>query len=140
MNRTTINSNITRLIFGALALSAALSFGQDQAPAQQAAQPPAASPKEQARARRQAMQKLTTDFAAAVKSANLADADRQKAEAAIANLQPAAKGAQRDPKARQEALKYVRVMSRSQSFSEQDRTLLAQDLATVQSLRKPKAQ
>ena len=82
-------------------------------------------------ARRQAMQKLTADFSAAVKNGSLSTDEQQKAQNAISQLGPHVKGAPRDPQARHEAMKTVRQMSNSAALRPEDRELLAKDLAAA---------
>ncbi len=103
-------------------------FAQEMpAPPQQAA----ATSKEAAMARRQAMQKLATDFNSAVKNGSLSADDQQKAQSALAQLGPHVKGAPKDPQARHTAIKTVRQMSNSPALRPEDRDLLANDLAAV---------
>jgi len=119
-------TTLTLIGFGLLGLTA---FAQDPAP------PPApqATPgtKEAMVARRQAMQRLTTDFSAAVRNSTLSAEDQQKAQAAVAQLGPHIKGAPRDPEARRHAMKVVRQMSANPALRPEDRDLLAKDLAAV---------
>ena len=82
-------------------------------------------------ARRQAMQKLTGDFSAAVKNGSFPAEDQQKAQRAIAQLGRHVKGAPKDPQARHEAMKTVRQMSNSAALRPEDRELLAKDLAAA---------
>ena len=116
--------------FAALSLAA---FGQDPA------QPPSTAPqqapvsRQAMAARREAMQRLTTDFNNAIKNGSLTAEDQQKAQAALAQLGPHVKGAPRDPQARHEAMKVVRQMSASTALRPQDRDTLAKDLAALRS-------
>lgn len=120
INKTTL----TLVGFAALGMTA---FAQDPAPTQQ----PAPQSREAKQARHQAMQRLTADFGTAVKNANLSADDQQKAQAALAQLGPHAKGEARDPKARHEAMKVVRQMSVNPALRQEDRDLLAKDLTAV---------
>jgi hypothetical protein len=124
-----INKTTTLSLIGFAALGLA-AFGQETpqtAPQQQ----PAPQSKEAMAARRQAMQKLTTDFAAAVKSSSLSADDQQKAQNAIAELQPHVKGVPRDPKGRHQAMQLVRQMSTNPALRQEDRDLLTKDLAAL---------
>ena len=91
-------------------------------------------------ARRQVMQRLTVDFRAALQNGVLAAEDRQKAEAALSQIQPRtrAKGtgrAQADPPARRDAMQLIQQMSASPALRNEDRQVLAKDLADLQALR-----
>ena len=101
--------------------------------AQEVPKPQQAAPvvREAMQARRAAMQRLTADFSAAVKNGSLPADDQQKAQEALAKLQPHAKGAPRDAQARHEAMKTVRTLSASPALRAEDRELLAKDLAAV---------
>ena len=77
------------------------------------------------------MQRLTTDFSAAVKNGSLSADEQQKAKSALAQLGPHVKGAPRDPQARRQAMKIVREMSANPALRAEDRDLLAKDLAAV---------
>lgn len=127
INRTTLSLMIG---FGVLGLSA---FAQE-APSPQ----PQAAPvsREAMAARRQAMQRLTADFSAAVKNGGLTADDQQKAQTALAQLQPHGKGAPKDPQARHEAMKTVKLMSANPALRAEDRDLLAKDLAALHPIRK----
>ncbi len=127
INRTTLSLMIG---FGVLGLSA---FAQE-APSPQ----PQAAPvsREAMAARRQAMQRLTTDFSAAVKNGGLSADDQQKAQTALAQLQPHGKGAPRDPQARHDAMKTVKQISANPALRAEDRDLLAKDLAAIHPARK----
>jgi len=117
---------------GALGLSA---FAQETPPqAPNPPQPPAVS-REGRMAHRQAMQKLTSDFSAAVKNGSLTAEDQQKAQNALTQLQPHGKGAPRDPKARREAMHTVMQLSSNQALRPEDRDLLAKDLAALKAAR-----
>ena len=127
INRTTLSLMIG---FGVLGLSA---FAQE-APSPQ----PQAAPvsREAMAARRQAMQRLTADFTAAVKNGGLTADDQQKAQTALAQLQPHGKGAPRDPQARHDAMKTVKLLSANPALRAEDRDLLAKDLAALHPARK----
>ena len=127
INRTTLSLMIG---FGVLGLSA---FAQE-APSPQ----PQAAPvsREAMAARRQAMQRLTADFSAAVKNGGLTADDQQKAQTALAQLQPHGKGAPKDPQARHEAMKTVKLLSANPALRAEDRDLLAKDLAALHPIRK----
>ena len=128
-----ISKTTLRLIgFGLLGLGA---FGQEspqQAPTAQ--QPPAVS-LEARQARRQAIERLSADFSAAIKNGSLSAEEQQKAQSAVAQLGPHGKGTQRDPQARREALKMIRQMSANQALRAEDRELLAKDLAALASYK-----
>ena len=127
INRTTLSLMI---LFGVLGL---LAFAQE-APSPQ----PQAAPvsREAMAARRQAMQRLTADFTAAVKNGGLTADDQQKAQTALAQLQPHGKGAPRDPQARHDAMKTVKLLSANPALRAEDRDLLAKDLAALHPARK----
>jgi len=135
MQRINKTTTISLIGLAALGLSA---FAQEAA-GQQEQQQPAPVSREMRMARRQAMQKLTTDFAAAVKNGSLSADDQKKAQDAIAQLQPHMKGAApADPQARHAAMKTVREMSANPALRAEDRDLLAKDLAAVTSARAQK--
>ncbi|HEY3741193.1 MAG TPA: hypothetical protein VGL53_15180 [Bryobacteraceae bacterium] len=131
INRTTTLSLIGLAALGltAFAQEAPQQTDPQQAPPPQQAPSPAR--REAMAARRQAVQKLTADFGAAVKNAGLSADDQQKAQTAIAELQPHAKGTPRDPHARRQAMRVVREMSANPALRPEDRDLLAKDLAAV---------
>ena len=116
---------------GVLGLSVA--FAQDMPAPQQQAAPVS---REAAMARRAATQKLKADFGAAIKNGALSADDAQKAQNALAQLQPHAKGAPRDPQARHEAMKTVRQMASNPALRPEDRDVLAKDLAAMKPARK----
>jgi len=126
-NRTTL-----RLLIGFSSVLGLSAFAQ-AVPA-----PPQAAPvsREAAMARRQAMQHLTADFSAAVKNGSLSADDSQKAQNALAQLQPHAKGTPRDPQARHEALKTLRQMSANPDLRPEDRELLTKDLTALKRAHK----
>ena len=112
-------------------------FAQEMPNPQVAPQPATATTRETKMARRQATQRLVTDFGAAVKNASLSPDDAQKAQAALTQLQaPHGKGSARDPQGRHEAMKTVREMSASAALRPADRELLAKDLAALKPVRK----
>ena len=123
---TRINKTTLTLIgFAALSLSAAFA----QAP--QTTQQPKA-------ARHQAMQRLMTDFTAAIKT--LPPDDQQKAQTAIAQLNKThVKGAPRDPQARHQAMQVVKQMSGSPALRPEDRETLSKDLAALRANHAKKA-
>jgi hypothetical protein len=117
--------------FAAMGLAA---FGQD--PAQPPATPQQQTPagRQAMAARREATQRLATDFSNAVKNGSLSAEDQQKAQAALAQLGPHTKGALRDPQARREAMGVVRQLSASTALRPEDRDLLAKDLAALKAM------
>ena len=129
INRTTLSL----IGIGVFGLSA---FAQEAPPQAPTAQQAAPVSREAMVARRQAMQRLTTDFSAAVKNGRLSAEDQQKAQSALAQLQPHGKGAPRDPQARREAMRTVREMSMSSALRPEDRDLLTKDLAAMKPVRK----
>lgn len=131
INRTTTISLIGLAALGltAFAQEAPQQADPQQAPATQ--QAPSPAKREAMAARRQAVQKLTADFNAAVKNGGLSADDQQKAQTAIAALQPHVKGTPRDPQAHRQAMRVVREMSSNPALRQEDRDLLAKDLAAV---------
>jgi hypothetical protein len=122
-------SRTITLSFMGLTLLGLTAFAQETPQAAPQQQQPLS--KEAMAARRQAMAKLTSDFSVAVKNGSLSANDQQKAQDAIAKLQPHMKGAARDPQARHQAMQFVRQMSTNPSLRPEDRDLLAKDLAAV---------
>ena len=114
--------------FGVFGLAA---FAQEAPPQTPNTQPAAPVSREAMGARRQAMQRFTADFGASVKNGSLSAEDRQKAQDALAQLQPQGKGVPRDPQARHEAMKTVRQLSANPALRAEDRELLAKDLAAL---------
>jgi hypothetical protein len=128
INRT---STLSLIGFAALGLSAFAQETPQTAPPQQAAP----QSREAMAARRQAMQRLTADFSAAVKNGSLSADDQQKAQNAIAELQPHVKGVPRDPKGHHQAMQFVKQMSSNPALRPEDRDLLAKDLAALPQAR-----
>ena len=128
-----INKKTTLITIGLTALGLA-AFAQEMPNPQQAAPATATtSTRETANVRRQALQRLSTDFGAAIKNGSLSADDTQKAQSALAQLQPYGKGSPRDPKGRHDAMKTVRHMSVDPALRPEDRELLAKDLAAIPS-------
>lgn len=124
MQQITRTTTLTLIGFAALGLSA---LAQEAAGPQ--AEPAAAS---QAKtARRQATQRLTADFSAAMKNGSLSPDDQQKAQTALTQLQPHAKHAPRDPQARHQAMQTLKQMSANPALKPEDRDLLAKDFAAL---------
>ena len=130
-------NTLTKIVLPLTLMAAAIAVAQE-APSLQPA-PTTASRREAMMARRQVMQRLTTDFRAALQNASFTTDDRQKAEAALAQVQPKTrtKGAAQasvDPKARHEAMKLIQQMSASPAVRNEDRQVLAKDLADLKAL------
>ena len=114
---------------GVLGLAA---FGQDM-PNPQQATPASRGAKG---AHRAAKQRLRADFGAAIKNGTLSADDTDKAQNALAQLQPTGKRATKDPQARREAMKTVRQMAANPGLKPEDRELLAKDFAALRPSRK----
>jgi hypothetical protein len=135
-------TRINRLILPLSFLTAATFSGAIMAQDTPAPQPPATPPTREAMmARRQVMQRLTADFRSAIQNGSLAADDRQKAEAALAQIQPQTKATRGsgDPKARHAAMALVQQMSASAALRGEDRQLLVKDLADLKALRHPRS-
>ena len=97
----------------------------------------ATSQREAKMARRQLMQKLTSDFQTAMQKGSLSAEDRQKAETALAQIQPHSKGTKgtADPQTRHAAMKTIQQMASNPALSTADREVLAKDLADMKAMR-----
>jgi hypothetical protein len=137
---TRIN-NLTRVLLP-LSLMAVGLTAQDMPAPQPQQQSAPASPRDAMMARRQVMQRLSADFRTAVQNGGLSADDKQKAEAALAQIQPRTKGnkgAPADPQARHAAMQTVQQMSANPALRSEDRQVLAKDLADLQALRHRKS-